>query len=92
MKCLYHLSQTRNRKWDTYSDFVVCAKSEQAACSMHPDKEVTQTYDEWIRHTQGDDYDWTREWVVPCHVTCMLIGTASDDLPLGVVCASYHAG
>lgn len=81
---LYKISQTVNNGWDTYSDAVVCAESEEAARYIRPD------YD---GPTPEDDWRGYYEWAAPEHVTATYIGTADPSIPAGsVIVASFHAG
>lgn len=85
---LYYLSQTECRGYDTYSDCVVAAESEEAARLIHPGG--------------GADYDWETEqrrslafrtWpAYPNHVKVEFIGVAASHVKMGVICASFHAG
>lgn len=83
---LYLISQDENDSYDTFDSAVVCAPDENAARLMDPggvDGEKSCFDGSWR--------SWA--WVSsPDHVTVKLIGTAADDIPLGVVCSSYRAG
>lgn len=86
MKFLYHISQSENNGYDTYSDFVVCAENEEAARNTHP---LSSMYD-----LDGDP--WKNPSPCWCklleQVEVKLIGKAHKDLELGIICASFHAG
>lgn len=94
---LYHISQTDISGYDTYSDAVVAASSEQDAKRIHP-------CTTWWYYDANDPYhlihipvpddwsnsDWTND---PDHVTATLIGVADPSITEEkVICASYHAG
>jgi hypothetical protein len=79
---IYLVSQTQNCGYDTYSDFVVCAKNEEEARNANP--------------INGKQIDWSKpqyEWCSgPEHVTADLIGKAAKGIKAGVICASFNAG
>ncbi len=79
---LYHVSQTVRNGYDTFSDMVVCAESEEEAKLIHPywpeDWHGTNFYKCWC-----DDAD---------DVTAKYLGEADETIAKGVVCASFHAG
>jgi hypothetical protein len=80
---LYHISQSEARGWDTFSDMVVCAHSEEDAALIHP-------YFNW-----GDDpwKDPSSAWCKSPHsVTVKLLGEAAEGIERGIVCSSFHAG
>ena len=79
---LYHVSQRENIHHDSYSDFVVCAESEEEARHTHPN---TRSTDPWGNR----DNTWCR---TPEDVTVKYLGEASDTLEKGIVCSSFHAG
>ena len=77
---LYHVSQSVNNDYDTYSDFVCAAESEDDAKTIHPGGITDSPYGGSV-------------WVAsPCDVSVRLIGTAAHDVERGVICASFHAG
>lgn len=77
---LYHISQTDRDDYDTYSDMVVCASSEDEARHIHP------CYGGWGNDSMGC---WARE---PEMVTVEYIGEAATNLEAGIICSSFHAG
>ena len=90
---LFHISQTVNRGYDTYSDAVVCAKDADEAQQMHPLKRAQGlAYDDYIRDPADHSFDWDLSWTAPCNVTVKYLGEADDSVPHGMVCTSYHAG
>jgi len=79
---LYHLRQTENRGYDTYSDMVVCASNEDAARLIHPSS--------WQEDPWKDQYSgWCS---CPENVKVQYIGEAADNVLEGIICASFHAG
>jgi len=79
---LYHISQTENNDYDTYSDLVVCAASEEEARLIHP----RHGDDPWKEDTFGS---WCKS---PESVTVECIGDALPNIEPGIICASFHAG
>ena len=81
---LYVIWQTKNNGYDTYSDAVVAAWTEEEARNIHPCgyKKTPDLRDEW------DDGTWAK----PDDVMVQLIGVAESDEVQGVVCSSFHAG
>lgn len=80
---LYHISQSYNKGYDTYSDMVVCAESEDDAKSIHPNEQYGYVGDLW----KSDS--WCR---YPDEVTAIYLGEADALLKRGIICASFHAG
>lgn len=78
---LYHISQTEARGYDTFSDMVVCAESEEEARNIHP-------RGEWDNSIFGDN-TWCRS---PESVTVKYLGEAHEDLKKSIICSSFHAG
>lgn len=78
---LYLLSQTVNNGYDTYDSCVVAAPSEEEARTIRP-----SSHSEW-----GDEraHSWAR---FPEEVKVTLIGLAEENVPEGVVLASFNAG
>lgn len=82
---LYTLSQDEATGYDTYSNCVVAAESEEAARLIRPDGYDWSKPGEW-------DYSgnaWARK---PENVKVELLGIAIDGTKAGVVCSSFHAG
>lgn len=77
---LYLISQNVNTGYDTYSDAVVCANSEQEARLIHPDG---------YSKVKADSYD---PWCDASDVKVEYIGEADKSIKEGVICASFHAG
>jgi hypothetical protein len=75
---LWLISQTTNNDYDTYDSAVVCAETEEAARGIHP---------------SGSGWEYSSgSWVSEDKVTVRLIGEATEDIPPGVVLASFNAG
>lgn len=75
---LYHISQTQNDGYDTFSEAVVVAKSPKSAKTIHPGG------GEW----NSDTWATSQEYV-----KAELVGKARPGLLAGaVICASFHAG
>ncbi len=82
---LYLISQSANRRYDTYDSAVIAAKDEQDARLTH------------ARHgpLPADHKHWTyyySTWCKPGDVTVELIGEAVEGTKAGVICASFNAG
>jgi hypothetical protein len=80
---IYLVIRTTVGGYDTYSDFVVAERTEEAARHRDPRGAVI-----------GDDYeDEDGWWVTPKLAKATLIGHCSDPVKPGTVfCASFHAG
>lgn len=81
---LWLISQTECDGYDTYSDAVVAAETEETAKMIHPDGiNLIPSFD--------DDHhsDWTND---PLKVSADYIGEAKEGTKQGVICASFHAG
>jgi len=87
---LWHLSQTENDDYDTYSDCVVVAFTEEEAKRIHPrvhySTEEVQFIDEDAEYS---DSSWA---TTVDNVTAVCLGRAFDCQVPSVVCASFHAG
>lgn len=81
---LYIISQHINNDYDTYDSAIVCAENEGDARRMDPGGKNGEPALFGFRLSQ--------EWVdnlADVHVR--LIGIAAEDVPIGVVLASYNA-
>jgi hypothetical protein len=78
---LYHVSQSENDDYDTYSDFVVCAESEDEALHTHPAQ--------WRDNAWKTSDVWCKS---PEQVEVVYLGEADPSLEKGIICASFHAG
>jgi len=85
---LYHVQLTEQCKklsYDSYSDFVVAAYSENQAREYHPGT------DECIIGWSEKRADWiSKEDITKLNVT--LLGLASPNIKPGIICTSFHAG
>jgi hypothetical protein len=80
---LWLLEQSECRGYDTYSDCVVVADTEELAKDMHP----CQSYPKFL--SEKNFYcDWALE---ASDITATLLGDAIDPTRR-VVCSSFHAG
>lgn len=85
---IYHISQTENRGYDTYSDAVVIAPDVETARRVNPSEygDVFMTDEDW-KYTYSS---WASS---PENVSATLVGVASEnEKSPRVVCASFHAG
>jgi hypothetical protein len=85
---IYHISQTENRGYDTYSDAVVVAPDVEIARRINPSLsgDVFMTDADWQYRYSG----WASS---PENVSVTLVGVAAENEKLPrVVCASFHAG
>lgn len=78
---IYLLKQKVNNYYDTFSDCVVIAESEQDAITIHPKGSVFQE--------NKISSDWAYQYK---DIKVTDIGIAHDDQKRGVICASFHAG
>lgn len=81
--------------YDTYSEFVACADSEEEVRKMHPDGclDENDVGSNWSH--QGDKMAEYSSWIVyedRDKLKVTFLGKARDDLMKGVITASYHAG
>lgn len=80
---LYHVKQTINNDYDTYSDFVIAANTEEEARNTHPSGNQAcwdGTYaGSWVSIRD-------RHQLVVTH-----IGKARPGIT-GIICRSFHAG
>ncbi len=85
---LWHISQEKNNGWDTYSDAVVAAETEDAARNIHPCVYYSKYMSSDSKY-MGWDFS---TWVSPSDVVVKYIGEAVEGTEAGVICASFHAG
>ncbi len=82
---LYHISQNQNNEYDTFSDLVVAAESEEEAKSIHPGQAPWRE-NPW---QEGTSY-WCKS---PDQVKAEYIGEAASHIKKGsIICSSFHAG
>ena len=79
---LYLISQSVNNDYDTYDSAVVCAPTESAARTIHPEGHV-------VVAIAPPNWD---AWCGLLDVEVELIGKAHEGSEQGVVCASFNAG
>lgn len=79
---LYHISQTEEKGYDTYSDAVVCASSEEEARNIHPNYNLDNPW-------QSSWHCWCKS---PDQVVVKYLGEATEGIEKGIICSSYHAG
>jgi hypothetical protein len=83
---IYHVSQSQNNGYDTYSDFVICAPDEETARNADPSTG-------WPMTTQNSWSDRYNGWCNgPEHVEVKLVGNAVEGMNPGIICSSFHAG
>jgi len=83
---LWLLEQTENNDYDTYSDCVVCAMTEEDAKKIHPGGSLHVKEDDW----KSSYPSWASH---PNNVKATLIGLSNGTNKHGdVICASFHAG
>lgn len=75
---LYHISQTVNNDWDTYSDAVVAAESEERAKQIHPNGDIC--LETWMPTPLWNP---CRNWAIPEYVQVELIGSAIEGTKEG---------
>ncbi|MFA5129243.1 MAG: hypothetical protein WC445_04820 [Patescibacteria group bacterium] len=84
---LFKLTQTKNRGYDTYDSFVVCASDKKTARHYNPE---TGKFDLPEVFT-GDDYGYSG-WCGAIYVEVQEIGLANDGIKEGFIIGSFHAG
>lgn len=91
---LWRITQDTNNGYDTYSDAIVAAETEELAKHTHPSNYL------WLdgkwKHERADG-SYMEEghygtWADPQLVSVEHIGEAKDGTEAGVICASFHAG
>lgn len=77
---LFRISQDANNGCDTYDSAIVAASDAEAARAIHPNG--------------SDRWDgWSPSWAPSLdQVSVEYIGEAADNVPAGVVLASFNAG
>jgi hypothetical protein len=79
---LYHISQNQNNDYDTFSDLVVAAESEEEARNIHPSQ--------WRENPWAYFDAWCKS---PDQVKVEYIGEAANHIKKGsIICSSFHAG
>lgn len=80
---LFFIWQTESKGYDTYSDMVVCAESEEEAKKIHP---------YWPEPWPSKMFGWHCWCWSPEDVNVKFLGEAAEGIEKGIVCASFHAG
>ncbi len=88
---LWHISQDVVNDYDTYSDAVVAAETEEGARLIHPYAESFPDMLSWDGVAAHAKYGNTT-WSDAKNVQVRLIGEAEPGTKPGVICASFHAG
>ena len=85
---LYLLKQTDNLDiYDVYDSCIVCAENEDDAKTISPN--WSYKYDNNV-FIENEEYP---QWYIKKEgITCEEIGEANENIPRGVVIASYNAG
>lgn len=97
---LWLIEQDERTGYDTYDSAIVVAEDEAEARGMHPfsdrgDIRANWEADRWETSRRGGDWlecavdNWTRK---PSAVRARQLGVADDNMPAGLVLASYNAG
>lgn len=99
---IYKLTQSVNCDYDTYDSIVVVAEDEKDAITIHPDTNCGISFKDGLWHLikyNGEEIksfdDIYHTWVSIKDldkIKVEYIGEASDDLPRGVILASFNAG
>ena len=85
---LWQVTRNNQGGYDTYSDFIVAAETEDDARKTHPDGDRWNGK-KWI---SAAGHEWNdSSWTEPDNVTVKEIGTAAEGIE-GVQCASFHTG
>lgn len=92
---IFKISQNENNGYDTYSDAIVVAESEDEAkhsciCGWHKYHDGHL----YFQYSSGKEKveDSCSGWANAEHVQVELIGNAMEGIEKGVVCSSFHAG
>lgn len=87
---LYLISQSENNDYDTYSDAVVAAYSEEDAKHIHPSEVYVWRNNKWV-YPDSDSEEISSSWTTPDNVQVKVIGVSNDTKP-GIILSSFHAG
>jgi hypothetical protein len=100
----YRISQKYNNDYDTFSEALVVAKSEDDARKMHPlgvnnrESSEVERMEKWAMKREGLMPDWYspdhEDWVRPAFVQVQLISSFDGEAELhnSVIISSFHAG
>lgn len=95
---LWLVSQTANNDYDTYSDIVVAAETEDEARKTSPSPDYREWSDEhnsWMfkyhdgRREKSEFYSWVDDLSL---ITVKYLGETAPEIEAGLILASYHAG
>lgn len=103
---IYYVSRTDGVGFDQFSDFVVATSDEEAARSMFPyfldegntPQDIAKRNNGW--KNAGEDGDDGRVWYSSAWISydhrdslvVKLIGVAADNIPPGLISASFNGG
>lgn len=83
---LYKISQTINNDWDAIRSAIVCARDEDEASRIHPNKGIYHNGNVWMYSDINKIADYAeRDWCHPLNVKVELIGIAEYHIEIGVV-------
>lgn len=96
---IWHVS-TENHKdlkyldYDTFSDFIIVAKTEQEARTTHPYGSVDESEEtKQLRWDPLYNMTWVKREHLPLlTVTCLGLCTNPKYVSRQIICASFHAG
>jgi hypothetical protein len=88
---LWHISQETVTGYDTYSDAVVAAETEDDARLIHPYADSFPEMLSWDGLASHAGYGG-ETWCNAGQVNVRLIGEAVEGTERGVICASFNAG
>jgi len=88
---IYIILQNENGGYDTYSDAVVIAESEEEAKRMHPAGKQNIDSEGYFIDELGRINYGTWAYNIS-EVKVVYIGEAKEGSNKGIVCASFHAG
>lgn len=91
---IYLVKQSKVGGYDTCSQFVTVAKSEEEARNTHPCShpdlfDFTRWNDDFNEPLFWESIIWVKD---PSDVTVILLGEAKPSLPPGIVIYSFHHG
>lgn len=90
---LYYIFQSKNTGWDTYSDAVVCAESEEEAKIFHPNgRDITNEYGRFGYECADGSWCQNYSWVSVEDIFVKYLGEADFSVKRGIIYSSYHAG
>ena len=83
---LFLISQDENTSYDTYSDAIVAADTEDEARKIHPSKYVTNP--NWFN--RDDSYRYKNAWCDPKEVHVELLSNSSYRTETGLILGSFQ--